>query len=144
MVARRADRLQVLAAEIAGKGGGGQSSLPAICAQRMPAIIGAALVAAASRSNTSSTMRASACSAQASATRSPEQLGMIDVNVRVLTELCWLRRPGDPARGGILNVGSLAGFLPGPRMAVYYASKAYVLSFTEALRRGVCPRKAFA
>jgi uncharacterized protein len=37
-------------------------------------------------------------------------------------------------RGGILNVGSIAGFLPGPGMAVYYASKAYVLSFTEALR----------
>jgi hypothetical protein len=36
-------------------------------------------------------------------------------------------------KGGLLNVGSLAGFLPGPGSAVYYASKAYVLSFTEAL-----------
>jgi short-subunit dehydrogenase len=36
-------------------------------------------------------------------------------------------------RGGILNVSSIAGYLPGPGMAVYYASKAYVLSFTEAL-----------
>ena len=36
-------------------------------------------------------------------------------------------------RGGILNVGSMAGFLPGPGMAVYYATKAYVLSFSEAL-----------
>jgi short-subunit dehydrogenase len=36
-------------------------------------------------------------------------------------------------RGGILNVGSVAGFLPGPNMAVYYASKAFVQSFTEAL-----------
>jgi len=35
--------------------------------------------------------------------------------------------------GGILNVGSLAGFQPGPNMAVYYATKAYVISFTEAL-----------
>jgi len=36
-------------------------------------------------------------------------------------------------RGGILNVGSVAGFIPGPYMAVYYASKAYVQSFTEAV-----------
>jgi uncharacterized protein len=42
-------------------------------------------------------------------------------------------------RGGILNVGSIAGFLPGPGMAVYYASKAYVLSFTEALRNELAP-----
>ncbi len=37
-------------------------------------------------------------------------------------------------RGGILNVGSVAGFVPGPNMAVYYASKAFVQSFSEALR----------
>jgi len=43
-------------------------------------------------------------------------------------------------RGGILNVGSIAGFLPGPGMAVYYASKAYVVSFTEALRAELAPR----
>ncbi len=64
------------------------------------------------------------------------QLAMIDLNVRTLTELSLafvgsLKRH----RGGILNVASLASFLPGPRMAVYYATKAYVLSFTEALHR---------
>lgn len=63
-----------------------------------------------------------------------EQLGMIDLNVRALTDLSlrWI----DGIRrhhGGILNVASVAGFLPGPRMAVYYATKAYVLSFTQAL-----------
>jgi short-subunit dehydrogenase len=63
-----------------------------------------------------------------------EQLAMIDLNVRALTDLSlrWLdvmRRHG----GGVLNVASVAGFLPGPGMAVYYASKAYVLAFTEAL-----------
>jgi len=43
-------------------------------------------------------------------------------------------------RGGILNVASVAAFLPGPGMAVYYASKAYVLSFSEALHRELAPR----
>ena len=65
-----------------------------------------------------------------------EQLGMIDLNVRTLTDLSL--RFSDSLirhRGGILNVGSIASFLPGPGMAVYYASKAYVLSFTEALHR---------
>jgi uncharacterized protein len=61
--------------------------------------------------------------------------------VRVLTELSLafidtLARH----RGGLLNVGSMAGFLPGPGMAVYYATKAYVLSFTEALHSELKPR----
>ncbi len=62
-------------------------------------------------------------------------LGMIDLNVRALVELThiyWdemLRR----GRGGVLNVASTAAFQPGPLMAVYYASKAFVLSFSEAL-----------
>ena len=41
--------------------------------------------------------------------------------------------------GGLLNVGSMAGFLPGPGMAVYYATKVYVLSFTEALHSELKP-----
>ena len=70
-----------------------------------------------------------------------EQLSMIDVNVRALTDLS-LRFADSLARhrGGILNVASLAGFLPGPRMAVYYATKAYVLSFSEALFCELAPR----
>jgi short-subunit dehydrogenase len=60
---------------------------------------------------------------------------MIELNVRALTELCHLVLPGMRERGAgaILNVASTAAFQPGPNMAVYYASKAYVLSFTEAL-----------
>jgi short-subunit dehydrogenase len=63
------------------------------------------------------------------------QLEMLQVNITALTELTGLFLPGIIKRrhGGILNVGSVAGFLPGPNMAVYYATKAYVLSFTEAL-----------
>jgi short-subunit dehydrogenase len=63
------------------------------------------------------------------------QLGMIDLNVRALTELTHIYWKGMLAmgRGGVLNVASTAAFQPGPLMAVYYASKAYVLSFSEAL-----------
>ena len=65
-----------------------------------------------------------------------EQLAMIDLNVRTLTEfsLRWLE-PMTRHRGGLLNVASVAGFLPGPGSAVYYATKAFVVSFTEALHR---------
>ena len=62
-------------------------------------------------------------------------LRMIQVNVTALTELTGLFLPAMLARkrGHILNVGSVAGFQPGPLMAVYYATKAYVNSFSEAL-----------
>ena len=64
-----------------------------------------------------------------------EQLEIVTVNISALVELTGLLLPGmiRQKRGGILNVGSVAGFLPGPHMAVYYASKAFVLSFSEAL-----------
>lgn len=67
------------------------------------------------------------------------QVDMIQVNVVALTHLTRLFLPGiiERGRGGILNVGSLAGFQPGPNLAVYYATKAYVLSFTEALSEEV-------
>ena len=65
-----------------------------------------------------------------------EQLSMIDLNVRALTELSVAFTASlAKHRGGILNVASVAGFLPGPGMAVYYATKAYVISFSEALHR---------
>ena len=60
---------------------------------------------------------------------------MIAVNITALTHLTKLFAKGMVARksGKIVNVASTAAFLPGPFMAVYYASKAYVLSFSEAL-----------
>jgi short-subunit dehydrogenase len=70
-----------------------------------------------------------------------EQLAMIDLNVRVLTDLS-LRFVDSLTRqrGGILNVASVASFLPGPGMAVYHATKAYVLSFSEALHQELTPQ----
>jgi short-subunit dehydrogenase len=63
------------------------------------------------------------------------QLSMIQVNVTALTQLTRLLLPGMVRRhrGRILNIGSTAGFAPGPLMAVYYATKAYVISFSEAI-----------
>lgn len=65
------------------------------------------------------------------------QREMIDLNVGTLTELAHLVLPAmlERGRGGILNVASTAAFQPGPYFAVYFATKAYVLSFTEALHQ---------
>jgi len=64
------------------------------------------------------------------------QTDMVMVNVVALTRLTRMLLPEMLHRktGGILNVGSIAAYQAGPNMAVYYATKAYVLSFTEALR----------
>lgn len=64
-----------------------------------------------------------------------KQLALIDLNIRALTELTHLILPDMVKRGKgrVMNVGSIASFMPGPRMSVYFASKAYVLSFSEAL-----------
>ncbi|UII57737.1 SDR family oxidoreductase [Cytobacillus spongiae] len=64
-----------------------------------------------------------------------QELNMIDLNIRSLTHLTKLvlRDMVKHNEGKILNVASTAAFQPGPLMAVYYATKAYVLSFTEAI-----------
>jgi uncharacterized protein len=67
------------------------------------------------------------------------ELAMIQVNIAALTHLTRLFLPGMLARrsGRIMNLASLASFFPGPLMAVYYATKAYVLSFSEAIHTEV-------
>jgi short-subunit dehydrogenase len=66
---------------------------------------------------------------------------MIDLNVGTLTDLCRAVAPQMIARksGGILNVASTAAFQPGPKMAVYFATKAFVLSLSEALHEELKP-----
>jgi len=63
------------------------------------------------------------------------QLAMVDLNCRVLTDLSLRFLDDMRARqhGGVINLASTASFLPGPNMAVYYATKAYVLSLSQAL-----------
>ncbi len=63
------------------------------------------------------------------------ELNMIDLNVKTLTHFTkhYLPMMAQRGRGGVLNIASVASFQPGPLMSVYYATKAYVLSLTEAL-----------
>jgi short-subunit dehydrogenase len=69
------------------------------------------------------------------------QRAMIDLNIGTLTDLCRAVAPGMIERksGAILNVASTGAFQPGPKFAVYFATKAYVLSFTEALHEELKP-----
>jgi len=68
-----------------------------------------------------------------------EQLGIVDLNIRAVADLTLRFLPGMIVRrrGGIINLASVASFLPGPGMALYYASKAFVRSFSEALSEEV-------
>jgi len=69
------------------------------------------------------------------------ELEMLQLNIVSLTELTKLFLPQIiSAKGAVMNVASTAAFQPGPLMSVYYASKAYVLSFTEAIAEELAPR----
>ena len=142
LVARRADRLTVLASELTALGKGA------------PIVIACDLEATDAGDKIAAALAGTGCEVEYLVNNAgfglfgaaieldrAEQLHIIDVNIRAMTDLSL--RFADSLirnRGGILNVGSIAGFLPGPGMAVYYASKAYVISFTEALRQELAPR----
>ena len=142
LVARRADRLAALANEIGT--GGGTAPIVIPCDLEQPDAgdkIAGALGAAGVEVEYVVNNAGFGLSGTAIDLDRAGQLAIIAVNIRALTDLSL--RFSDHLirhRGGILNVGSIAGFLPGPGMAVYYASKAYVLSFSEALRCELAPR----
>ena len=135
LVARREDRLRQLADEIAATGAVKPIVIVADLTQANAARqIGEALVALGAEPQFIVNNAGFGLVGLADSRDRDEQAVMLDLNVRALTSLSLafldsLARH----RGGLLNVGSMAGFLPGPGMAVYYASKAYVLSFSEAL-----------
>jgi short-subunit dehydrogenase len=142
LVDRRGDRLAALASEIVAAGGVAPIVIP--CDLEHPDA-GDKIAAALAASNVEVEFVVNNAGfglfGHAIELNRAEQLGIIAVNIRALTDLSL--RFSDHLirhRGGILNLGSLAGFLPGPGMAVYYASKAYVLSFSEALRQELGPR----
>jgi short-subunit dehydrogenase len=141
LTARRADRLTTLAGEIVAAGGKAPIVIP--CDLEQPDAgdkIAAALAAEGVEIEFVVNNAGFGLFGHAIELDRAGQLGIIAVNIRAMTDLSL--RFSDHLvrnRGGILNVGSIAGFLPGPGMAVYYASKAYVLSFTEALRQELAP-----
>jgi short-subunit dehydrogenase len=142
LTARRADRLTALAAEISARGGAAPIVIPCDLEQEDAAgKIAAALTEAGVEIEYLVNNAGFGLFGEAVDLDRQEQLDIIDVNVRALTDLCLRFADGlIKNRGGILNVGSVAGFLPGPGMAVYYASKAYVVSFSEALRTELAPK----
>jgi short-subunit dehydrogenase len=141
LVARRADRLEALASEIKTAGGAAPIVIPCDLAQPdCGDRIAEALTASGVEVEYIVNNAGFGVFGRAIQRDRSNQLEIIAVNVRALTDLSL--RFSDHLirhRGGLLNVGSIAGFLPGPGMAVYYASKAYVLSFTEAMRAELAP-----
>ena len=142
LVARREDRLTALAGEIVAAGG----AMPIVIACDLTQMgagdkIADALAAAGVEVEYVVNNAGFGVFGRAIQRDRADQLDIITVNIRALTELSL--RFADQLirhRGGLLNIGSIAGFLPGPGMAVYYASKAYVLSFTEAMRAELAPQ----
>lgn len=135
LVARREDRLRSLAGEVAAAGGRMPIVIPIdVATPDAAARIAQALAAAGAEPQFMVNNAGFGLVGTAATLDRAEQLSMIDLNMRTLAELS-LAFVSSLARhrGGILNVGSMAGFLPGPGMSVYYASKAFVLSFSEAL-----------
>ncbi len=135
LVARREDRLTALAQEIAAAGGTPPLVIPCDLTQPDAGdMITTALAAANVEVDILVNNAGFGLFGQSFALDRTQQLEMIAVNIRALTDLSL--RFSDSLirhRGGLLNVASVAAFLPGPGMAVYYASKAYVLSFSDAL-----------
>jgi uncharacterized protein len=131
LVARRKDRLEALAAELGSCHViAADLASPGAPAKLLEEVAGLGLEVETLINN------AGFGAAGAFVEAPPERLlEMIDLNVRSLTELCRLALPPmlERRRGAILNVASTAAFQAGPYSAVYYATKAYVLSLSEAL-----------
>jgi short-subunit dehydrogenase len=141
-VARREGRLKLLAEELAAGGRPEPVVLPIdLALPNAAAWVGRALAARGLEPQYVVNNAGFGLVGRADQIDHAEQLAMIDLNMRTLTDLS-LAFVESLARqqGGILNVASVAAFLPGPRSAVYYASKAFVLSFSEALHVELKPR----
>jgi short-subunit dehydrogenase len=140
LVARRGDRLRALAAELATRHRVRSTVITADLADAAtPRDIARSVAAAGLEIRCLVNNAGFGLTGPFAATDITAELRMIQVNISALTHLTKLFLPGMLARreGAILNVASTAGFVPGPLMAVYYATKAYVISFSEALAEEV-------
>jgi len=136
LVARRADRLDALAGELRGRFGAPVEVIPAdLSVPGAPGEIARALRVRSVAVDVLVNDAGVGVYGPFAATDLEAELGMIQVNVTALTHLTKLLLPGmiRRGRGRLLNVASTAAFQPGPLMAAYYATKAYVLSLSEAL-----------
>lgn len=138
LIARRGDRLQDLAGELRRKHGVEircfDSDLTATgTVEQIAAALEKAGIAIDCLVNNAGIGHAGPFSQQSLDT----DLQVLELNVRVPVELCRRLLPGmlERGKGRILNVASTGAFQPGPRLALYYASKAFLLSFSEALSR---------
>ncbi|WP_265587270.1 SDR family NAD(P)-dependent oxidoreductase [Sphingomicrobium arenosum] len=131
LVARRRDRLDALAAELGNARTIATDLSEPHAASRLLADVASAGETVGTLVNNAGFGLVGAFDALDNA----RQREMIDLNCGALTELAHGVIPGMKrlGHGGIVNVASVASFQPGPGMAVYFATKAYVLSFTEAL-----------
>jgi uncharacterized protein len=141
IVARRSDRLEALADDIAAKGA------------RRPTVVALDLLAEGASQSLGERLAAAGLTTQYLVNNAgfgligpvtqldqAEQLAMIDLNIRALTALTLRFLPSIRAtKGGVLNVASVAAFMPGPGFAVYYATKAFVRSFSEAISYELAP-----
>ena len=131
LVARRLDRLNQLAAEV----GNAQVIAADLSKPKAPAKLFADLASRGLWAKVVINNAGFGLRGRFDALPLDRQLEMIDLNIRALTNLSFAAIEEMASRdgGAILNVASTAAFQPGPKMAVYFATKAFVLSFTEAL-----------
>lgn len=135
LVARSADKLRAVAEKIVALG----APAPEIVALDLGALNAGEELAAALRAKNLSVFElvnnaGYGLAVPIETADAADQIGMVDLNIRALTDLTLRFLPEIVAnQGGVLNVASTAAFQPGPNMAIYYATKAYVLSFSEAI-----------
>ncbi|MGR9171322.1 SDR family NAD(P)-dependent oxidoreductase [Rhizobium sp. KDH_Rht_773_N] len=139
LVARSADDLAAAAAEITASGGKALTMALDLAAPEASSRLEAFLAESGLACGILVNSAGYGLRGAVTALSAEEQLGIIDVNIRALADMTLRFLPGMVARrsGGIINLGSIAGFTPGPYMTFYYASKNFVRSFSAALHKEV-------